>query len=170
MRARSRASSPSAALITVNPSSRKASSRRRRTEGSSSTTSTTAPVGAAGAGSGLLTRVSSERLAGGSSTGSASLDLSSEGVASMELIQASIGLPPSRHDDHFHNDAPALVLRRSPSSTTVTCAWETEPWMERTIMASGDEDIVTVLAAQHDQVRALLTQLHDSFAPLEDPI
>ena len=37
-------------------------------------------------------------------------------------------------------------------------------------MPSGDEDIVTVLAAQHDQVRALLTQLHDSFAPLEDPI
>lgn len=32
----------------------------------------------------------------------------------------------------------------------------------------GDEDIVTVLTEQHDQARALLAQLHDAFAPLDD--
>jgi hemerythrin superfamily protein len=33
---------------------------------------------------------------------------------------------------------------------------------------ASDEDIVTVLTEQHDQARALLTELHDAFAPLQD--
>jgi hemerythrin-like domain-containing protein len=32
----------------------------------------------------------------------------------------------------------------------------------------GDEDVVTVMTEQHDQARALLAQLHDAFASLDD--
>jgi hemerythrin superfamily protein len=35
---------------------------------------------------------------------------------------------------------------------------------------ASDEDIVTVLTEQHDQARALLTQLREFFAPLHDAI